>query len=75
MRYNVVRNSIRMVPNVPLASAPGKEVHPLILLILAIHGGQVKIEIYGIHTLLNQLLDYLPVHSCIHSIDVISNIY
>ena len=33
-----------MVPNVPLASTPGKKLHPSILSTLAIHGGQIKIE-------------------------------
>ena len=33
-----------MVPNAPLASAPGNEFHPLILVMLDIHGGQVKID-------------------------------
>ena len=42
MIYNAARNPIGTVPNMPLASAPGKEIHPPILIILAIHGGQVK---------------------------------
>ena len=29
--YNVARNPIGTVPNVPLASALGKEIHPLYL--------------------------------------------
>ena len=41
-RYNVAHNPLGTVPNVPLASAPGKELYPLILIILAIHGVQVK---------------------------------
>ena len=44
MRYNVACNPIGMVPNSPLASAPGKELHPPIFIILTINGGQVKIE-------------------------------
>ena len=39
MGYNVARNPIGMVPNAPLASATGKELHPLILSKLVIHGG------------------------------------
>ena len=34
-----------MVPNVPIASAPGKESHSQILGTLEIHGGQVTREI------------------------------
>ena len=30
------------MPNVPLASAPGKELHPPILSILDMHGGHFK---------------------------------
>ena len=44
MGYNVARNPIGTVPNAPLASAPGKELHLPILSTLAIHGGQVKID-------------------------------
>ena len=44
MGYNVSRNPIGTVPNALLASATGKELHPLILIMLAIHGGQVKRE-------------------------------
>ena len=44
MGYNLARNPIGMVHNVPLASAPGKELQPLILSTVIIHGGQVKIE-------------------------------
>ena len=40
--YNVERNIIGSVPNVPLASSTGKEIHPLILIMVAIHGGHVK---------------------------------
>ena len=43
-RYNVTDNPLGMVPNAPLASDNGKEPHPPILSVLAIHGGQVKIE-------------------------------
>ena len=43
-RYNVAHNPLGTVPNAPLASAPGKELHPPILSMLAIHGGQVKRE-------------------------------
>ena len=35
-----------MVPNAPLASAPGKQFHPPTLRMLEIHGGQVKRERY-----------------------------
>ena len=44
MGYNISHNPIGTVPNAPLASAPGKELHPPILSMLAIHGGQVKRE-------------------------------
>ena len=44
MGYNVSHNLTGMVHNAPLASAPGKELHPAILSILEIHGGQVKRE-------------------------------
>ena len=44
MGYNVARNSIRTVPNAPLASDTGKELHPPTLSTLEIHGGQVKRE-------------------------------
>ena len=43
MGYNVAPNLIGMVSNAPLASAPGKELHPPVLSTLVIHGGQVKI--------------------------------
>ena len=46
MGYNVARNPIWTMPNTPLASDPGKELHPPVLSTLAIHGGQVKIDIY-----------------------------
>ena len=42
--YKVTRNPLGTVPNKPLASAPGKELHPQILSMLAMHGGQVKRE-------------------------------
>ena len=45
MGYNVERNTIGTVPNSPLVSDTGKEIHPPILSTLAIHGGQVKREI------------------------------
>ena len=44
MGYNVARNPIGTVPDVPLASDPGKEPHPPILSKLAIHGLQIKRE-------------------------------
>ena len=46
MGYNVSRNPIGTVTNAPIASTPGKELHPPILSTLAIQGGQVKIYIY-----------------------------
>ena len=46
MGYNLVRNPIGTVLNSTLASAPGKEIHPPILSMLVIHGGQVSIYIY-----------------------------
>ena len=46
LRYNVARNPIGMVPNAPLASDTVQELHPPILGMLEIHGGQFKIEIY-----------------------------
>ena len=49
MGYNVARNPIGTVPDVPLASDPGKEPHPPILSMLDIHGVKVKGEI-EIHT-------------------------
>ena len=42
MGYNVACNPIGTVPNAPLSSAQGKELHPPILSTLVIHGGQVK---------------------------------
>ena len=45
MGYNVDHNLIGMVPNAQIASAPVKELQPLISRALAIHGGQVKKEI------------------------------
>ena len=42
MGYNVARNPLEMVHNVPLASASGKEIHPPILSMLVIHGRHVK---------------------------------
>ena len=42
IRHNIVRNPTCMVTNAPLASVPGNEFHPLILITLVIHGGQVK---------------------------------
>ena len=45
-RYNGARNPLGTVPNAPLASVPGKELHPPILSKLEIHGGQVKRKIY-----------------------------
>ena len=44
MRYNVARNPLGMVPNALLAFAPGKELYPQILSMLAMHIVQVKIE-------------------------------
>ena len=46
MGYNVACNPIRTGPNAHLASAPGKEIHPPILSMPVIHGGQVSIYIY-----------------------------
>ena len=43
-RYNVAHNPLGTVPNSPLASAPGRELHPPILSILSMNGGQVNIE-------------------------------
>ena len=43
IRHNVARNPIRKVPNTLLASAPGKELHPPILITPDMHGGQVNI--------------------------------
>ena len=37
MGYNVARNPIGAVPNAPLASDPGKELHLPILITLAIY--------------------------------------
>ena len=41
MRYNEARDPLETVPNAPLASAPGEEIHPLILSMLVMHGGRV----------------------------------
>ena len=49
MGYNVVLNPIGMVPNTPLSSALGKELHPPIFITLDIHGGQHKIERENTH--------------------------
>ena len=43
IRYNVAHNPIRPVPNAPLASAPSKEFHHPIFILLEMHGGQVEI--------------------------------
>ena len=45
MGDNVAHNPIGMVHNAPLASAPGKELQPLILSTLVIQGVQFKREI------------------------------
>ena len=45
IRHNVTRNPKGTVPNAPLASAPGNEFHPPILISLALHGGKVQKEI------------------------------
>ena len=45
MGYNEARNPIGIVPNVLLASAPGKEIHPQILRMLVIHGDWVEKDI------------------------------
>ena len=41
---NVASNPLGTVPNVTLASAPGKEYHPPILSTLGDHGGYIKRE-------------------------------
>ena len=43
-RYDVARNPLGTVPNAPLASAPGKELHPPKLRMLAMYGGHIKRE-------------------------------
>ena len=43
-RYKVARNLLAMLPNAPLASSLGKELHPLILITIDMHGGQVNRE-------------------------------
>ena len=45
MGYNVARNPIGTVPNSPLSSVTGKQLHPPILRTIEIHGGQVKRDI------------------------------
>ena len=45
MGYNVARNPIGVVPNAPLASDLGKDLHPPILSTIAIDGCQVKRDI------------------------------
>ena len=42
--YNVERRPLGTLPDAPLTSAQGKELHPPILSMLAMHGGQVKRE-------------------------------
>ena len=42
MGHNVERNPIGKVTNVPVAFATGKELHPPILRILVMYGGQDK---------------------------------
>ena len=44
MGYNVTRKPIGKAPSDPLASDPGNKLHSLILIVLAINGGQVKIK-------------------------------
>ena len=44
-RYKLARNPLGTVPNAPLASDQGKELHPPILSMMEMHGGQVKKEI------------------------------
>ena len=44
MGYNVAYNPIGALPNGPIASAPVKELHLLVLSIIVIHGGQVNRE-------------------------------
>ena len=48
MGYSVERNSIGTLPNAPLASAPGKELHPPILSTLAIQARLREIERHDI---------------------------
>ena len=59
MGYNVARNLIGAVPNVPIASDPGKELNPPIFSTLAIHGGQVKIQREEINN--QQLITFCPI--------------
>ena len=42
MGYNVARNPIGMVPNVPIAYTPDKDPPPLIFITLSIHEGHFK---------------------------------
>ena len=42
--YNISHNQLGTVPNVQLASDMGKELQPLILSMIVMHGGQVKRE-------------------------------
>ena len=44
MEYNTSCNPIGTVPNAPLASAPGKELHPPIFSMIGMHRGQVNRE-------------------------------
>ena len=44
MGYNVARNPIGTVPNAPLSYVPGKDIHPPILIMVAMHGVHVKRE-------------------------------
>ena len=43
-RYKVVCNQLGKMPNNHLASDPGKELHPPTLIIMEMHGSQVKRE-------------------------------
>ena len=42
--YKVAHNPLGTVPNVPLASYPGKELHPTTLSMLEMNGGEVNRE-------------------------------
>ena len=61
--YNVASNPMQTAPNALIASAPGKEIHPPILSMPVIHGGQVSIyiqreniEVFAEYIYLYQLL-------------------
>ena len=60
MVYNIARNPMGTVPNVPLDFALGKELHPHILSTITIHGGQVNREIRDKQAISHNILSVFP---------------